>query len=293
MTGPARVHGARLAGRGLSRFLRDPAGLLALMLFLAVAGAAVFAPAIASHDPLEQDLNRRLLAPALQVGGNWTFPLGTDQLGRDILSRIIYAARVSLSISLLATLLSGAFGIAAGLIAGLREGWLGDLVLRLTDVQLAFPFLMLAIAIVTAAGPSYTALVITLAIWGWVPFARIARAEVISIKHRDFIAAAHSVGARPPRVLLRHVLPNAMPPLIVIWTFSFAQMVITESSLSYLGMGIQPPTPSWGNMLTDGRDVVGIAWWLATFPGLAIMGTVLAINVLGDMLREVLDPHLS
>jgi peptide/nickel transport system permease protein len=293
MAGPARVHGARLAGRGLSRFRRDPAGLLALMLFLGVAGAAVFAPAIASHDPLEQDLNRRLLAPALQVGGSWTFPLGTDQLGRDILSRIIYAARVSLSISLLATLLSGGFGIAAGLIAGLREGWLGDLVLRLTDVQLAFPFLMLAIAIVTAAGPSYTALVVTLAIWGWVPFARIARAEVISIKHRDFVAAAQSVGAGHPRVLLRHVLPNAMPPLIVIWTFSFAQMVITESSLSYLGMGIQPPTPSWGNMLTDGRDTVGIAWWLATFPGLAIMGTVLAINVLGDILREVLDPHLS
>ncbi len=267
-------------------------GAVGMAILLLLIAGALLAPLISPHDPLDQDITRKLLPPFWQAKGSLAFPLGTDQQGRDVLSRILFGARISLALGLGATVISSVVGVALGLLAGYRRGLIGDVVLRVADAQLAFPFLVLAIALLAVSGPSIVNLVIVLAVFGWVQFARLVRADVLSIREREFVESARALGASDVRIVLFHVLPNVLSPVIVLWTFNLAQIILVESALSFLGLGIRPPTPSWGSMLADGRVYIDTSWWLETFPGLAIMLTVLSVNLLGDALREVLDPRV-
>jgi len=254
--------------------------------------AAAFAPVLTAEDPLDQVLDRRLQPPAVG-GATGAHRLGTDHLGRDVASRLLFGARVSLVIGLVTVALSGTAGTALGLWAGFRGGLADETVMRLVDIQTTFPFIVLAIAIVAVFGPKLPVLIVTLAIWGWASYARVVRAEVLTLKEREFVVAARAAGAGEVRILTHHLLPALLPTLIVLSTFQVAQMIIAESSLSFLGLGVQPPTPTWGSMLADGRGHLDDAWWIATFPALAIMVTVLAINILGDALRDVTDPRMG
>ena len=226
-------------------------------------------------------------------GGGHEYLLGTDQLGRDILSRIIYGSRISLLIGLLSVVLSLPIGVGLGLLAGYFTGRLDDITMRIADVQLAFPFILLAITIAGVLGPSPRNVILILAVGGWVVYARLARGQALSLREKEFIEAARSLGGGSFRILFRHMLPNVVSPIIVVGTFGVAQMILLESSLSFLGLGVQPPTPSWGGMLNDGRPYITVAWWLTTLPGAAIMLTVLGINFVGDWLRDLLDPRLQ
>ena len=283
----------RLTARPLRTLVRNRGALAGLLVILVNVAAAVFAPAVAPHDPLDQDITRRLLPPAWLAGGSVEHVLGTDQLGRDILSRIIHGSRISLMIGLLSVAISLPAGVAAGLVSGYAGGRFDDVVMRVADVQLAFPFILLAITIAGVLGPSPRNVILILAVGGWVVYARITRGQVLSLREKEFIEAARGLGMGHARVLLRHILPNVLTPIIVVGTFAVAQMILLETSLSFLGLGVQPPTPSWGGMLNDGRGYITIAWWLTTFPGAAIMLTVLGINFLGDWLRDLLDPRLQ
>jgi len=283
----------RLRGRPLRALLRNRGALAGLLVVLANIVGAVFAPALAPHNPLDQDIARRLLPPAWLSGGSVGHLLGTDQLGRDILSRIIHGSRISLLIGLLSVAISLPVGTTIGLVSGYVGGRLDDAMMRLADVQLAFPFILLAITIAGVLGPSPRNVILILAVGGWVVYARITRGQVLSLREKEFVEAARSLGMAHTRLLLRHILPNVLTPVIVVGTFAVAQMILLESSLSFLGLGVQPPTPSWGGMLNDGRGYITIAWWLTTFPGAAIMLTVLGLNFLGDWLRDLLDPRLQ
>jgi peptide/nickel transport system permease protein len=257
-----------------------------------IVGAAVLAPWVAPWDPARQMLLKRLRPPVWQARGTWEHPLGTDHLGRDILSRIVYGGRISLGVGLASVGLSALIGVTLGLLAGFHGGRIDAAIMRVVDVFLAIPYILLAMGVVFALGPSLLNVVLVMGVTRWVQFARIVRADVLSIREREFVSGARARGNRPTRVLLRHVLPNALTPIIVVATLELAFMIIYESALSFLGLGVQPPTPTWGWMLADGRNYVATAWWLATFPGLAIMVTVLAVNLLGDWLRDTLDPRL-
>jgi peptide/nickel transport system permease protein len=258
----------------------------------AVIAVAVFAPVLAPHDPLHQDLDLRAGAPTITRFGPGAHPLGNDQLGRDMLSRLIYGSRVSLVVGSIAVLLGGSVGVTLGVAAGYFGGWADRLIMRTADVQLAFPFILLAMIIVAVAGPGITRLIGVLALSGWVTYARVVRSEVLSVREREFVQAARAVGLRDGRIMLRHILPNVTAPVIVVATLELARVVILEAALSFLGLGVQPPTPSWGRMLADGRDFLATAWWISTFPGLAIMALVLGVNLVGDWLRDVLDPRI-
>lgn len=277
--------------RNVSRILRrNLIGTIGVLLLLVMVFGSVFAQSLTPHEPGKQQIMKRLLPPSWADGGDPAYLLGTDHLGRDIFSRILHGGRVSLTIGLLSTGLSGVFGIALGLVAGYREGWLGDIVMRLVDIQTAFPFLVIAIAVMAALGNSLPTLVVTLALWTWVPFARITHGNVLSIKQRDFVVAERALGATETRILFRHLLPNVLPPLVVVWTFAIAQVIIAESSLSFLGLGVSPQQPSWGAMLADGKEYLETAWWVAVWPIVAIVVTVLSVNLTGDWLRELFDP---
>ncbi len=280
-------------GRFLSALARKRAGAVGLIIVTLNVVVALLAPAISPHDPLDQDVARRLLPPAWLAGGGPEHLLGTDQLGRDILSRIIHGSRISLLIGLLSVVLSLPLGVCLGLLAGYFTGRLDDITMRIADVQLAFPFILLAITVAGVLGPSLGNVILILAVGGWVIYARLARGQVLSLREKEFIEAARSLGGGNFRILFRHVLPNVVSPIIVVGTFAVAQMILLESSLSFLGLGVQPPTPSWGGMLNDGRAYITVAWWLTTFPGAAIMLTVLGINFVGDWLRDLLDPRLQ
>jgi len=264
-----------------------------LTVVLLMGGSAVFAPQIAPWDPARQMLVKRLRPPMWQERGLREHPLGTDHLGRDILSRILYGGRISLGVGLSAVTLSALIGVTFGLCAGFFGGRADALIMRIVDMFLAIPYILLAMGVVFALGPSLLNVILVMGATRWVQFARIVRADVLSIREREFVAGARARGNRPLRLLLRHVLPNALTPIIVVATLELAFMIIYESALSFLGLGVQPPTPTWGWMLADGRNYVATAWWLATFPGLAIMLTVLAVNLLGDCLRDTLDPRLK
>jgi peptide/nickel transport system permease protein len=281
MTQPRSIWSGRFK-RGL---LQSPTGLLGVCLLTLLILLALFAPAISPYDPLDQDLVARLQAPG---GGHL---LGTDQVGRDVLSRLLLGARVSLTLGVTASVLGGLIGVSLGLLAGFRGGLVSTLILRITDAQIAFPYLVLAIALVAVVGPSLPALILILAFFSWVSFARVVAADVERVRHQEYILAARSIGVSERRLAIRHVLPNVLSPVIVIWTFTIAQIVVVESSLSFLGLGVQPPTPSWGSMLSDGRAYLEKGWWLSTFAGLAIMLTVVAVNFVGDALRDILDPR--
>jgi peptide/nickel transport system permease protein len=280
--------------RKIARSLfKSKAALAGLFILLIVIASALLAPYLAPHDPIAQDINNRLKPPVWDPKGSREHLLGTDHLGRDILSRLVYGARISLIVGLSAVLISGTIGILIGLIAGYYGSWLDDIFMRLADIQLAFPFILLAIAVVAVLGPSLRNIIIVLGITGWVVYARVIRAEVLSVRELEFIEAIHALGGQNLRILFRHILPNVISPGIVIATLEVARMIILESALSFLGLGVQPPTPTWGGMLNDGRQYLYNAWWLATFPGLAIMLTVLGINLLGDWIRDTLDPRLE
>jgi peptide/nickel transport system permease protein len=260
---------------------------------LLVGGSAVLAPQLAPWDPGKQMLLKRLRPPMWQERGLREHPLGTDHLGRDILSRILWGGRISLGVGLTAVTLSALIGVSFGMVAGFFGGRADALIMRIVDVFLAIPYILLAMGVVFALGPSLLNVVLVMGATRWVQFARIVRADVLSLREREFVAGARARGNRSLRLLLRHVLPNALTPIIVVATLELAFMIIYESALSFLGLGVQPPTPTWGWMLADGRNYVATAWWLATFPGLAIMLTVLAVNLLGDWLRDTLDPRLK
>jgi peptide/nickel transport system permease protein len=290
---PPRPFAEREWVRVMTRLVRRRTALFGLIVVLAVLVAAVFASFVSPFDPLAQDIGQRLKEPGWQDPQGRIHPLGTDHLGRDILSRIIHGSRIALSVGLAAVAISGVLGMAVGLVSGYFGGRVDDFFMRLADIQLAFPFILLAIAVIGVLGPSLRNIIIVIGVSSWVVYARVVRGEVLSIREREFVQAAVALGSRDYRVLVRHVLPNAFTPWLVVATLDMARVIVIESALSFLGLGVQPPTPTWGGMLADGRVYLSTAWWLATFPGLAILVTVLGINLLGDGLRDTLDPRLK
>ena len=271
--------------------LRSPGALFGVPVVLLVGITALFAPYVTPHNPFQQDLSLRLQPPFWEEGGELSRPLGTDQFGRDLFSRIILGGRASITVGVSAVLLSAVLGIPVGLIAGYSRGRVDELIMAIADVQYSFPFLFLALALSYLLGPSLHNTVLALGFAGWVTYARVTRGEVLSIRERDYILAARAIGCSTTRIIVRHVLPQVVTPLIVVGTLQTAWMIVVEASLSYLGMGVQPPTPSWGNILAEGRLHMLNSWWYATFPGIAITVTVLGLNMLGDWLRDVLDPR--
>lgn len=253
---------------------------------------ALLAPWVAPHSPTSSNLGARLRPPAWQRGGTLTYLLGSDLVGRDVLSRLIWGARVSLPIALLATGLGAAAGSMLGLIAGYYRGATDALLTKLIDVQLAFPFVLFAISVIAVAGPGMTVLIVVLAIGSWVGHARIVRGLAMSLREREFVQSARALGANGWRILVRHLLPDVLSVIVIMATFDVGRIIILESTLSFLGLGVQPPTPSWGSDLRDAAVYVRQAWWMATFPGVIIMAVVLGVNLLGDTLRDILDPRI-
>jgi peptide/nickel transport system permease protein len=272
---------------------RDRLALLGLAVVAASILLAMVAPALAPADPVRNDLLARLAPPAWVEGGSWQHPLGTDTLGRDVVSRLLYGARVSLIVGFSAVVVAGVLGLALGLAAGYYGGRIDEALMRVGDVQLAFPALVLAVAVLAVVGSGLGSIVLVLGVTGWVTYARIARGETLSLRHREFVEGARALGAGDAAILWRHVLPNVLPSITVVATFSVARTIIAEASLSFLGLGLPPPAPSWGAMLDEGRNYLTTGWWLALFPGLAILTLVLGINVVGDWLRDALDPRLE
>ena len=272
----------------LGRYPIIPLLILAGLLFV----PAIFADVIAPHDPVKINLSDRLQPPAWLEGGSFTYFLGTDRQGFDILSRIVHGARISLAISLLAIALGGGVGTLLGLIAAYRGGWVDTLIMRIVDIKLAFPSILLALVLVAVMGGGFTTVVLVIALLLWARFARMLRGEALSIKEQDFIARAQVAGASPMRIMMRHIFPNVVNTVVVLATLEIGHVIILESTLSFLGAGLQQPTPAWGLMVADGRTLIVSAWWLFFFPTLAIVLTVLSMNLLGDWLRDRLDPKL-
>jgi peptide/nickel transport system permease protein len=247
---------------------------------------------VAPHDPARQSLIRRFTPPLWVQGGNPAYPLGTDQVGRDILSRIIYAARISLIVGISAVMVSLVVGVTLGLLSGFLRGKVDAVIMTVVDVTLSFPQLLIALAFVAALGPSLLTIIVVLGLTGWERYTRVVRAEVLALREKDFVEAARAMGASSTRMVLRHLLPNTFSSIIVMSTLQVAQAILQEAALSFLGVGTGSAHPTWGQMIALGRDFVSVAWWLATFPGLAILLTVLAINLVGDRLRDALDPRV-
>jgi peptide/nickel transport system permease protein len=252
-------------------------------MLLLLGTTALFAPMLAPRDPLSQNLDQDLIAHSRE------HPLGTDKLGRDLLSRIIYGGRVSLLVGMATVTLSLTIGVAIGSFSGYFGGLVDQMLMRLVDILMAFPGILLAIAFTAVLGPGLDHVIVALCLIGWTGYARLVRGEILSLRERDFIHAARALGGRPKRIILRHLLPNLLPPLLIQATFGLAAAVVAEGSLSFLGLGVEPPTPSWGSMLNDGRQFLLVAPHLTTYPGLALMITVLALNLVGDALQERLN----
>ncbi len=266
-------------------------GTLGLVIVLFVAFIAFFGPQVAPHDPYAQNIAQRLKPPFWDPAGSVENLLGTDQLGRDELSRLIYAARWSCLVGVLAAAVATVIGVPLGLIAGYYGRYVDAIVTFFVNVVMAFPFIVFALAIIAFLGPSFTNMIITLGVAGWVGYARVVRSEVLSLRERDYVIASRSVGARGSYVLRKHMLPGVLDSVLVLASLQVAAMILAEAFLSFIGFGIQPPTPSWGSMLADSRVYMLTRWWLATFPGLAIFITALGVNLLGDGLRDAFDPR--
>ncbi len=267
--------------------------LIGSIIVLIVIISALLAPFISPYDPNESDLSKRLLPPSWEERGSQENILGTDHLGRDILSRIIYGTRISLIVGIVTVLISGIFGTILGLIGGYYRGFIDSFLMRLTEIQLAFPFILLALAIMAVLGPGLKNVILVLSITGWVMYTRLVRGEVLLIRELEYVKATKALGQKSRKIIFRHILPNVFPTIIVVGTLRIANMIIAEASLTFLGLGVESSIPTWGSMLADGRDYITSAWWVAAFPGIAIMLTVLGINLLGDWLRDVLDPRLK
>jgi peptide/nickel transport system permease protein len=252
----------------------------------------IFAPLLSPADPYEQTLRLRFRPPVWDERGSWAHPLGTDRLGRDVLTRIMWGSRISLAAGVLTVLLASAVGAAIGLVAGYYGGRIDAGLMRVTDATLSFPVILLALILAVTVGPSFANVVIAIAVILWARYARVIRSQVLTLMELDFIAQARLAGAGGWRIITRHLLPNTLNTLVVLVTLQVGYVIIVEASLSFLGAGIPPPTPAWGSMIAEGRDVVTSAWWVSMFPGLAILLVVLAFNLLGDWLRDTLDPKL-
>ena len=276
---------------GWRRAKRYPLFALAILVFLLVI-PALFAPWIAPHDAFMGSLSDRLMPPAWQVGGSMEHILGTDKLGRDMLSRIIYGARVSLMVSLIAIFVGGIIGTVLGLISGYFGGRTDAVIMRLVDISLSLPTILLALVLVAAVGPSFGTVITVLIVLLWARYARLVRGETLAIKELDFIARARVAGASATRIMVKYIFPTVVNSLIVLATLQVGYVILLESSLSFLGAGLPRAEPAWGVMVSDGRELIVTAWWVSMFPGLAIMLTVLSLNLLGDWLRDHLDPKL-
>ncbi|MGG0719028.1 ABC transporter permease [Robertmurraya massiliosenegalensis] len=277
--------------RWLKMLLHSKTGTVGFLIVFAVIFVAIFASFLAPHDPAANNLGDMLKPPAWAEGGSLTYLLGTDNLGRDILSRIIYGSRVSLLVGVFSVILAGAIGIIVGLLAGYYGGIIDTVLMRLVDSFLAIPSILFILVVLSIFNPSLIVLIVVIGFTNWVTYARVVRGEVLSIKEREFVKASRSIGTKNITIMIKHVLPNIISSFIIISTLSVATTIVLEASLSFLGLGIQPPEVSWGGMLTDGRNYLATNWWLATFPGIAITVTVLGIIFLGDWLRDVLDPR--
>jgi peptide/nickel transport system permease protein len=260
---------------------------LGLVLTLGVVAVALGAPWLAARDPMATDFSSGLKPP-----GSPGHPLGTDQLGRDLLARVLYGARLALFIGACTVLVTALLGGVLGLVAGFVERWPSVAIMRLADVQLSFPFILLALTINAIVGLGLRNIILSLSAAGWVVYARVVRGEVLSVKRREYVHAAAALGVGRMRLLFRHVLPNVAPSIIVVGSLQFSQFVVAEAAISFLGFGVQPPTPAWGSMLSESRDFFYVAWWLGAFPGAALALTALGVNLLGDWLRDTLDPKL-
>lgn len=284
---PVRTPWLRVHGR------RVPWLPIAGVLFIALLGVvAAAAPWLAPQDPIRQSLRGRLSPPTLEGTDGRSHLFGTDHLGRDVLSRVIYGSRVSLVIGFSAVVVGGLLGSTLGILAGFAGRRVDAVIMTLADAQLAFPFILLAIGIIAVLGPSFPTLVVVIGLSGWVSYARILRSQVLVLRSREFVEAIHALGGSVWRVVLRHVLPNVMSSIVVVATLELARSIVLEATLSFLGLGIQPPTPSWGGMIQEGRDYLDSAWWISTFPGIVLMLTSIVVSRTGDGLRDLLDPTL-
>jgi peptide/nickel transport system permease protein len=266
--------------------------LFSLSVIGAFVALALLAPLLGLSNPQEQSLRKRLRPPVWEERGTWEHPLGTDRLGRDMLSRIIWGARVSLAAGVVTVLLASAFGAAVGLVAGYYGGRVDIALMRFTDATMSFPVILLALILAVTVGPSFTNVVVAIAVILWARYARVIRAQVLTLMQLDFIAQSRIAGAGGWRIITRHLFPNTLNTLTVLVTLQIGYVIIVEASLSFLGAGIPPPTPAWGSMISEGREYVTSAWWASFFPGLAILLVVLAFNLIGDWLRDTLDPKL-
>ena len=268
--------------------------LLALFILFVVAVVAIFGPAFSPMDPNRQNIMLRLAEPGAPGARGAIHWLGSDGLGRDVLSRLLYGARISLLVGICAILVGGTIGVIAGLVSGYFGGWIDDIIMRLGDIQLAFPFILLAIMFLVVLGPGVGNLILVLGIGQWVTYARIVRAQTLSLREKEFVEAARALGDTTPSIIFRTILPNIVAPLTVIASFNVAAVILSEAALSFLGLGVPPSVPTWGSMLAESREqLLANKWWLAVFPGLAIVVTVLSFNILGDWLRDFLDPRLK
>jgi len=271
---------------------RSRSAIVGGILIFLIIGTSVTFPLFYHVDPLAQDLMARLTPPAWQSGGSLAHPLGTDNLGRDVLSRILYGSRVSLLVGFASVLVAEIMGILLGLFSGYYGGKIDTVIMRVADIFMAYPFMLLTISVIAVLGNSLFNLILVLGISDWVTYARTVRGSVLALKEKEFVRAAYSLGTRNRTILRRHIFPNILSPMLVLGTVRVANIIIWESGLSFLGMGVPPPRPTWGRMLAEGRLYITDAWWLVTLPGLAIMLTILAINLFGDGLRDALDPRL-
>jgi len=277
--------------RNLASFMGNRLALASAVVVALFVLMAIFAPLVAPQDPYETDLFRRLQPPAWVEGGEWGYLLGCDALGRDIFSRIIYGARISIFVGLTVIVLATGIGIVAGLAAGYLRGWVDVVISRIVDILLGFPYLIFAIGLMAMMGPGLGNIILALAYKEWVIPARVVRGETLAVRELEYVEAARALGASPRHIMLREILPNILSPVVVVSTIRMANVIILEASLSFLGLGVQPPMASWGSMVSDGRAFILEAWWVSTFPGLAILLLVLAINVASQGLRDAFDPR--
>jgi len=281
-----------LRGRLLHKMWHLRMGVIGGLIILGLVVTAIFCPVLAPQDPYKQDITKRLKPPSWMEGGRPGHLLGTDHLGRDLLSRIMYGTRVSLTVGISAVLLQVLIGVGLGLLAGYYSSKIDSVISFFVNCMMGFPFILLAMSLVAVLGPSLQNIIIALGVTGWPVFTRVTRIETLRLREREFVLAATSLAFSTARILARHILPNLLPSILVLGTVEVARAIIQESLLSFLGLGIQPPTPSWGVMLAEGRNYMLLQWWFAAFPGVAIFLSALGINLLGDALRDLIDPHL-